>query len=117
MQLQSIDDASPREEGGSIARSGFNYQDEIAVGIFIDMLKSSNIVKIHCETHDDIVVVRALDGAALRCAEYVQVKANAPDKLWSIGDLCARKKNKIVQGKRIRSAPRFLRSPWPAIRI
>lgn len=94
MTLQSIDDAAPEEEGGPIARSGFNYQDEIAVSIFIDMLKCDDIEKIHCETHDDIVVVRLTDGGFTKSAEYVQVKANAPDKLWSIADLCARKRAK-----------------------
>ena len=92
--LQSIGDATPQEEGGPIAQSGFNYQDEIAVGILIDMLKNHDIVKIHCETHDDIVVVRTGEAGGQNSVEYVQVKANTPDKLWSLTDLCARRKAK-----------------------
>lgn len=91
----SVDDVKPSEEGGPIARSGFNYQDEIAVGFLIEMLETPSLLKVHCETHDDIVLVRALDGEVMRRAEFVQVKASEPDKLWSIADLCARKKSKI----------------------
>lgn len=91
----SIDDVKPSEEGGPIARSGFNYQDEIAVGFLIEMLETPSILIVHCETHDDIVLVRTVDGAATRVAEFVQVKAEEPDKLWSVADLCARKKNKV----------------------
>ena len=49
----SIDHAKPSEEGGPIARTGFNYQDEVAVSFLIDMLSDSEILKIHLETHDD----------------------------------------------------------------
>jgi hypothetical protein len=86
----SVDDASPAEEGGPDARRGFNYQDEIAVSFFIEMLEEESILKVHCESHDDIVLVR---GSVLgaRVAEYVQVKAGEPDKLWSVADLCAPK--------------------------
>ena len=89
--LPSVDDVKPGEEGGPIARSGFNYQDEIAVGFLIEMLETPTLLKVHCETHDDVLLVRAVDGSPARLAEFVQVKAGALDKLWSIADLCARK--------------------------
>lgn len=91
----SVDQAKPSEEGGPIARTGFNYQDEIAVGFLIDMLSSPTLSKIHCETHDDIVLVCQTDGCANRTAEYVQVKASEQDKLWSVADICQRKKSKV----------------------
>jgi hypothetical protein len=84
----SIDHAKPSEEGGPIARTGFNYQDEVAVGFLIDMLDDSAISKIHLETHDDMVVVRCVD--SIVTAEFVQVKAGELNKLWSIADLCRR---------------------------
>jgi Cap4 dsDNA endonuclease len=90
----SVDDAKPLEEGGPEARKGFNYQDEIAVAFFIDMLETPSLLKVHCETHDDILLVHAPDGPAIRIAEFVQVKASEPDKLWSVADLCQRKKSK-----------------------
>jgi hypothetical protein len=93
--LPSVDSVKPVEEGGPIARSGFKYQDEIAVGFLIEMLESPSILKIHCETHDDVVIVRAVVGSTKRQAEFVQVKAGEPDKLWSAADLCARKSGKV----------------------
>lgn len=89
--LPSIDAAMPTEEGGPIARKGFSYQDEIAVSFLLDMLESPDIEKIHCETHDDIIVVRTDEGPIPRVAEFVQVKAGEPEKLWSVADLCQRK--------------------------
>jgi Cap4 dsDNA endonuclease len=86
----SIDDAKPNEEGGPIARAGFNYQDEIAVGFLIEMLETPTLLKVHCETHDDVVLVRQSSVSDKREAEYVQVKASAQDKLWSLADLCQR---------------------------
>lgn len=93
--LPSIDDSKPDEEGGPVARNGFNYQDEIAVGFSIHMLQSPSVLKVHCETHDDIVVIRQGSDTTLRAAEYIQVKASEQDKLWSVADLCQRKKTKI----------------------
>ncbi|TAZ70706.1 DUF4297 domain-containing protein (plasmid) [Rhizobium ruizarguesonis] len=90
----SIDHAKPDDEGGPVARTGFNYQDEIAVGFLIDMLVQPDLLKIHCETHDDIVLIRHPKEGLQRTAEYVQVKASEQDKLWSVADLCQRKKNK-----------------------
>lgn len=87
-RLLSVDDARPSEEGGPTARSGFRYQDEIAVGFLIEMLGEPSLIKVHCETHDDIVLVRSVEGSSTRIAEFVQVKANEPDKLWSMADLC-----------------------------
>ncbi|MEP6020383.1 MAG: dsDNA nuclease domain-containing protein [Paracoccaceae bacterium] len=85
----------PDEEGGPIARTGFSYQDEIAVRLLICMLEDSQILKIHCETQDDIVVVRQVDGDAHRSVEYVQVKAGETDSLWSVANVCARDKKKV----------------------
>ncbi len=93
--LPSVDNVKPLEEGGPISRSGFKYQDEIAVGFLVAMLESQSILKLHCETHDDLVVVRANEGSVTRLAEFVQVKAGEPDKLWSVADLCARKSGKL----------------------
>lgn len=86
----SVDDAKPMEEGGPDARKGFNYQDEIAVSFFLDMMEDQSIVKIHCETHDDILIVRATEDTNQNRAEYVQVKATEPNQLWTIATLCQR---------------------------
>ncbi len=90
----SVDVAKPIEEGGPDARKGFNYQDEIAVSFLLDMMEDDSIVKIHCETHDDILVVRATEEENQNCAEYVQVKATEPNQLWTVATLCQRKDRK-----------------------
>lgn len=90
----SVDAAKPIEEGGPDARKGFNYQDEIAVSFLLDMIEDNSIVKIHCETHDDILIVRATEGTNQRSAEYVQVKATEPSQLWTVATLCQRKDGK-----------------------
>lgn len=71
----SVDDAKPAEEGGPLARTGFNYQDEVAVSFLVQMLGAPSLLKIHCETHDDIVLVWLSTDQTDRTAEYVQVKA------------------------------------------
>jgi hypothetical protein len=88
VQWPSIDDHSPHEEGGPTARAGLSYQDEIVVGIFLDMIADASIKRVHCETHDDIAVVKVEN--ATDVVEYVQVKSNEPDSLWSVASLCAK---------------------------
>ena len=92
MVFPSVNDVKPLEEGGPIARAGFTYQDHIAVGFLIEMLGNPSLQKVHCETHDDILLVWEESGLDTQLAEFVQVKANKLDKLWSIANLCARKK-------------------------
>lgn len=87
----SIEDAAPSEEGGPHARKGFNYQDEIAVGFLIQMLEDETLCRVHCETHDDLILVWSVQGSTKPIAEFVQVKAGEPDKLWSVADLCHQK--------------------------
>jgi hypothetical protein len=86
------DDAAPEEQGGPTARAGFNYQDEIAAGFLIEMLETPALVRVHCETHDDILLVWSVVHAEIAVAEFVQVKSGEPDKLWSVADLCRREK-------------------------
>lgn len=90
----SVDVAKPFEEGGPDARKGFNYQDEIAVSFLLDMMEEESILKIHCETHDDILIVWAIEDGDRNCAEYVQVKATEPSQLWNVATLCRRKDRK-----------------------
>lgn len=90
----SVEDATPSEEGGPIARTGFNYQDEIAVGFLLHMLENPSILKVHCETHDDVILVSQSSPIQI-IAEYVQVKGSEEDKYWSVADLCVRVKGKL----------------------
>lgn len=58
------------------------------------MLANPQLVKIHFETHDDLVLVWAIGEPPL-IAEFVQVKGAEADKLWSVADLCVRKKQAV----------------------
>jgi len=60
----SVEDGTPSEEGAPIARNGFNYQDEIAVGYLLDMQEDPSIQKVHCETHDDVILISQQDASA-----------------------------------------------------
>ena len=44
----SVNDVEAEEEGGPVACKGFNYQDEIAVGFLLEMLKDPTLLKVHC---------------------------------------------------------------------
>jgi hypothetical protein len=89
MNLPSLFDVAPEEEGGPIARTGFDYQDELAVSLLIEMLGDPDVDCIFCETHDDVVVCRTRLGRPV--AEFVQVKAEQPYQYWSMAMLCERK--------------------------
>jgi Cap4 dsDNA endonuclease len=56
------------------------------------MLETPALLKVHCETHDDVVLIRQSEEPQKGVAEYVQVKASEQDKLWSVADLCKQKK-------------------------
>lgn len=90
----SVDTAEPVEEGGPIARKGFNYQDEIGAGVLLEMLRDTNILRVQCETHDDLVIVYSATENENAVAEFVQVKALEKDQLWSIANLCEQKNKK-----------------------
>ncbi len=93
-ELPSVDDVKPAEEGGPTARIGFSYQDEVAVGLALEMLANPNVTKIHCETHDDMIVVSIEEnpegGKSLVVAEYVQIKGGGAETLYSAANLCSR---------------------------
>src|SRR6266404_4570228 len=89
----SVDDVCPLDQGGSIARTGFTYQDEVAVSFVVEMLQNPALLRVHCETHDDVLLVWATkDGNA---AEYAQVKAAELDQLWTVAGLCRRDSGKL----------------------
>jgi hypothetical protein len=85
--LASIHSLSPLEEGGSIARSGFLYQDHVAARFCIEMVRDTCLLEVWCETEDDITLLWDRgDGIVV---EFVQVKANELSQLWSVALLCA----------------------------
>jgi hypothetical protein len=85
--LPSIYDLSPLEQGGPLARTGFLYQDHVAARFCIDMLRNPKLLEVWCETLDDITLIWAIDGGGVT-VEFVQVKSNELDQMWSIALIC-----------------------------
>lgn len=89
--LPSVFDAMPPDMGGVHARQGFAYQDDVAARFYIEMLRDESLVEVWCETHDDILLLWKSEGS--RIVEFVQVKAEHPDQLWTIAKLCEKQKS------------------------
>lgn len=92
----SYRDLDPLEQGGPIARKGFAYQDHVAAGKCLDMLLDAGPCEVWCEAEDDIVLVWLLQGE--EWFEFVQVKSNELDQLWSVAKLCEQEPAKNGQG-------------------
>ena len=88
--LPSYRDVSPLESGGVIARSGFEFQDHVAAGYCIDMLQSTTLTEVWCESLDDITLIR--DSGKYEEFEFVQAKSNEFNHFWSVAELCKRDK-------------------------
>jgi hypothetical protein len=87
---QSIHALPPLERGGVIARHGFDVQDHVAAGFFLSMLELPELLQVWCETHDDITLIwQDTCGEEI---EFVQVKSNELDQLWTVSKLCDREK-------------------------
>lgn len=95
--LPSIFDTAPSDLGGIYARQGFSYQDDVAAKFYLEMLISNHLVEVSCETYDDILLV--WQNGNEKTLEFVQVKAEHLDQLWTIAKLCERSKTpKNIQG-------------------
>lgn len=86
----SIYDLAPLEEGGVIARDGFTYQDHVATWLCLRMLNTPDIAEVWCESQDDVTLIWSIDSQIK--VEFVQVKSNESDQLWSVANLCKREK-------------------------
>lgn len=91
--VKSIHELDPLEAGGTAARQGFLFQDHVAAGFCLEMLVSGRLNAVWCETLDDVTVIRE-DGDA-EVVEFVQVKAESLDQLWSTARLYAREGKKV----------------------
>ena len=90
---RSIHKLEPLEVGGTAARQGFLFQDHVAAGFCLEMLLSDALVGVWCETLDDVTLIREEGGE--QQVEFVQVKAERLDQLWSVALLCRRDGKKV----------------------
>lgn len=88
VELPSIHDLPPLEQGGPIARTGFMYQDHVAARFCIEMLRNPTLIDVWCETLDDITLLWSAPGGGLT-VEFVQVKSSDHGQMWSIALICA----------------------------
>lgn len=88
--LPSIFDTAPLDLGGIHARRGFAYQDQVAAYFYLQMLSERSLLEVSCETYDDILLVWREDDK--KFLEFVQVKAEHIDQLWTVARLCKRNK-------------------------
>lgn len=89
----SFRECKPTEEGGPIARAGFAYQDHVTAHFCLSLLVDPALTEVWCETYDDIVLIRQSNG--VESMEFVQVKAEALDQLWTVAKLCARESGRV----------------------
>lgn len=90
---KSIHELEPLEVGGTAARQGFLFQDHVAAGFCLEMLLSNALVAVWCETLDDVTLI--WEEEAQQEVEFVQVKAEKLEQLWSVALLCKREGNKV----------------------
>ncbi len=101
MTKPSIHHLEPLETGGVEARKGFVFQDHIAARYCLEMLVNEELAQVWCEAQDDVTLIRKISQQEI--VEFVQVKGNDLDQLWSIAKLCERERadKKLKQGSSI----------------
>ena len=87
---KSIHELPPLETGGIEARRGFSIQDHVAVALSLELLDNVRLKEVWCENQDDVTLI--WNNNEQDEVEFVQVKGNEFDQLWSIAKLCERKK-------------------------
>lgn len=92
----SFRDLDPLEQGGRVARDGFDYQDHVAAGKCLDMLLADGPAEVWCEAEDDIVQVWLV--GTVEWFEFVQVKGNELGQAWTVPKLCEREAAKDGKG-------------------
>lgn len=86
----SIHDLPPLERGGAVARHGFGVQDHVTAGFFLSLRDTQALLQVWCETHDDITLL--WEDSSGQEVEFVQVKSDELDQLWSVAKLCDQEK-------------------------
>lgn len=88
----SIHVLEPLEQGGVIARQGFSYQDHVTAAFVLEMVSGEPtgglLAAVWCESEDDITLI--WQRASGEHVEFVQVKRNELEQLWTAAKICER---------------------------
>ncbi len=103
LPFPSIYDLPPLETGGVVARAGFLFQDHVALGFCLAMVQEGTLREVWCESQDDITLLWEQPGGL--AVEFVQVKTTDGETLWTISELCERKKTKDLRTRKTDSVP------------
>ena len=87
----SVEKSLPSNQGGSHGGLGYEYQYLVAASFLVDMLHDDSIKEIEFEMSDDIVIHRSRG-----VVEYVQVKNDELNQLWSVYLLCKQRAEKTI---------------------
>lgn len=85
--IEPDESISSAEEAARRARRGYDYQDLIAAAFCIDMLHDATVIRVECETRDDVVVSRATDFGE-SADEFIQVKSERLTQQWTVALFC-----------------------------
>lgn len=98
---KSIHELPPLETGGVEARRGFGIQDHVGARFCLELLDNPHLRQVWCETQDDLTLIWNKNGQD--DVEFVQVKGDEFDQLWSVAKLCERKRKngQVVVGSSI----------------
>jgi hypothetical protein len=92
----SIHSLGPLEIGGVVARRGFAVQDHVAAGYCLDMIRDQSLTQVWCESQDDITLIW-INGTTEE-VEFIQVKSNELDQLWTIAKLLEKESRTDTKG-------------------
>ena len=87
---KSIYELAPLETGGVEARRGFSIQDHVGAGLCLELFDNQRLKQVWCENQDDLTLI--WEGDDHDEVEFVQVKGDESDQLWSVARLCERKR-------------------------
>ena len=93
---KSIHTLTPLEIGGTVARRGFAVQDHVAAGLCLRMIEDTSLAQVWCESQDDVTLLWLNNSDEE--VEFVQVKSNELDQLWTIAKLLEKEKRLAGDG-------------------
>src|ERR1700683_3113822 len=93
----------PSEESARRSRLGYHYQDLIAASFCIEMMTTESLLKVGCETQDDVVLTW-VDSVSDEFAEFVQVKSDRLTQQWTLAKFVSPEGKNPLAGTR-KNAP------------